>query len=110
MKQIIEEVLQAEEKAASIGKQARAKASEIRLAAEKEASECVSEAKGQVRGIMQEVIDHAQKEAQQLRVDRLAQADRNNEALLKGRTETIQGLIEDISHIVLSTEQEEGTA
>jgi len=110
MKQIIEEVLQAEEKAAAIGKEARAKAGQIRLAAEKEAAERVSEAKGQVRGIMQDVIDTARQEAERLRAERLAQADKDNEDLLKSRAETIEGLVDDIASIVLSTEREEKTA
>ena len=37
------------------------------MAAEKEASERVSEAKGQVRGIIQEVVDKARKDGEQLR-------------------------------------------
>jgi len=107
MKQVIEEVLQAEEKAAAIGKEARAKASEIRQAAEKEAAEHISEAKGQVREIMQEIVEAGRTEGRRIRTERLAQADRDNEALLEGHAEAIKGLVEEICGVIMTTEREE---
>lgn len=107
MKQVIKEVLQAEEKAAAVLTQARAQASEIKLAAEKEASEQISEAKGQVRAVMQGIIEEGKKAAERTREERLAQADRDNEALMTSRAETIKGLVDDICRVIIATDRED---
>ena len=105
MKQIIEDVLQAEERMGEVLKQARAKASEIKRAADQEIAESVDRAKRQAQEIVQAAVERANAEAQRFKEERLGQADRDNEALLNGNPETVEPLVDAICNLLLTTER-----
>jgi vacuolar-type H+-ATPase subunit H len=104
MKQIIEEVLQAEEKVDVILRQAREKASEIKRSAEKEISDKMSEAKQKAREIIQTTVEEAKKDAERIREEKLERAKQEKDTLLSENTGTINNLVDDICNIILATE------
>ena len=104
MKEIIQEILQAEEKVGTFLEQARNKASEIKLSAEKEASEKTGEAKQKSREMIQAAVENARKEAEHIKQDRLGQAALEKDALLKNNADKINRLVDDICKIILTTE------
>ena len=104
MKQIIEEVLQAEAKVKSSLDEARSQASQIKSAAEKEAAAQLNEAREQARAIVHEAVEQAKQESEQLRKDKLAEADAACETLLHSREETMDRLVQDIAQVILNTE------
>ena len=106
MKKIIEEVLQTEEKVGAILTQAREKASEIRLAAEKDVSEKMNDARQKAQQIMRGTLDDAKKQAEQIREEKLKQAEHDKDAILQENAERIDGLVDNICKIVLSTQPE----
>lgn len=106
MKQIIEEVLQAEEKVGAILKEARNKASEISQSAEKEVSARISDAKEQARELIKAAVEDAKKEGQRIGEEKLKAADGEKDALLKNNAETTSNLVANICKIVLTTEHE----
>jgi len=108
MKQIMEDVLKAEEKVNAILKQARQRASEIRQSAEKEISEKMNEARRQSLEITQTAIEDARKEAERIKEERLAAAEQQQRALLNDDTGTIERLVNDICEIILKTEYSKG--
>jgi len=109
MKRIIEEVLQAEEKVGAVLAQAREKASEIRLSAEKEISKKTNEAKKEARQIIRNAVEDAEKEAERIRGERLQQADKGKDAIFSNNTNVVDDLIDSICNIILSTEYEKDT-
>lgn len=106
MKKIIEEVLQAEEKVHHTLKEARAKASEIKAAVERETAAQLAEAKEQTRTTIQSAVEAARQDAARLRQEKLQEAEKAQEALLSSHADTMNRLIDDICQIVLSTEAE----
>ena len=109
MKQVVEDVLQAEEKAGALLRQARIQASEMRRVAEREASEKLVAAKEQARELMQTALEEERQAAEGMRAEMLEQADRDQETLLNGHAETIARLVEDICGIIVRTESEKVT-
>ena len=103
MKEIIEEVFKAENKVTEILRQAREKASEIRQSADKESSEKINEAKQQARQIIQIAVENAKKEAENIRLEKLRQADLEKDAILSQK-QTIDSLIDKICNIIIATE------
>ena len=102
MKKIIEEVLQVEEKVGLELKQARNEASEMRLAAEKEAAEQVADANRQARELIQLAAEDSKIEAERFREDKLKAAEQGKDAFLSENADKINGLIDNIVDIVLS--------
>ena len=103
MKQIIKEILEAEERVNNALQQARQKAAEIRLAAETEISARINEAKQEAREIVQTAVDEAKQEAQRIREARLREADREQEALLDSRTSSRQELVDRLCASIMTT-------
>ena len=103
MKQIIKEILEAEERVNSALQQARQRAAEIRLAAETEISGRTNDAKQEAREIVQTTVDEAKQEAQRIREERLRQADREQEALLDSRTGSRQELVDRLCATIMTT-------
>jgi vacuolar-type H+-ATPase subunit H len=103
MKQIIEEVFEAEKKANEIIKQAREKASQIRQSAEKENLEKIAEAKQKAKELIQNTVENAGRDAELMRQEKLKQADSEKESILKNE-EIIKGLVDNICNIVITTE------
>ena len=109
MKKIIEDVLHTEEKVGLILGQARDKASEIRQSTEKEISEKMNDAKQKAREIIQSAVENAKKEAENIRGEKLKQADQEKNTLFKDNTGEMDKLVDDICNIILTTEYEKGT-
>jgi|WetSurMetagenome_2_1015567.scaffolds.fasta_scaffold209000_2 vacuolar-type H+-ATPase subunit H len=103
MKQIIEDVFQAEQKIDEILKQAREKAQQIKLSAEKTGADKVNEAKQKAREIIQEAIEVAKKNAENIRQDKLKQSQAEKDAILK-KSDIIDKLVNEICNIILATE------
>jgi vacuolar-type H+-ATPase subunit E/Vma4 len=105
MKEIIEEVLKTEEKVNVILKQAREKAAEIRQSAEQENLEKIGRAKQKAKQIIQAAVEQAKKEAELVRQEELKQADGEKDSILN-KTDIIDGLIDNICNIILTTEND----
>lgn len=103
MKQIIEEVFEAEKKANEILQKAREKAHEIKQAADKESLDKIAEAKLKAKEIVHAKVESARKEADRLRQEKLKQADGEKEAILKNEN-VLNKLVEDICKIIISTD------
>ena len=103
MKEIIEEVFKTEKKVNVILKQAREKASEMRQSAEKENLEKISETKQKAREIIQAAVENTRKEAGIAREEKLKHADTEKESILNNK-DAIDGLIDNICDIILTTE------
>ena len=108
MKRIIEEVFQAEDEVSAVLGQARQRASEIKRAAEKEASETVSEAKRQAQEVAQAILDEARQQATRIRQDKLREAERAAEALRRRHAGGTDGLVEKVCQVILATGIEGG--
>ncbi len=104
MRQIIEAVLQAEEKANCTLRQARTEGSEIMHAAEKEISDKTRAAHEKAQEIIQATVTEARAEAQQIRATKLEQADREEEALRQANAEMTGDLVDRICRTILRTE------
>jgi vacuolar-type H+-ATPase subunit H len=105
MKQIIEEVFNAEKKADEILKKAREKASEIRQSAEKDNLEKMAQAKLKAKELIQKTVDNARTEAQLFRQEKLKQSENEKESVINNE-EIIKSLIDKISDIIIDTEIE----
>jgi vacuolar-type H+-ATPase subunit H len=108
MKQIMQDVLKAEERVNAILKQARERASQIRQSAEKEIAEKISEAKCQALEITQTTIEDARTEAERIKEEKLAEAERQQRGLLNDDTGKTDRLVDKICEIVLRTEYARG--
>ena len=102
MKQIIEEVFEAEKKANEIIKRAREKASQIRQAAEKDNSEKIAQAKQEAKEIIRKSVENANNEAEITRQEKLKQAENEKEAIL-GNEIVLNNLVDNICNIIIST-------
>lgn len=104
MKQIMEDVLKAEERVSAILRQARERASEIRQSAEKEISEKMSEARRKALEITQTAVENARKEAERIKEEKLAKAEQQQRALRNDDTGKIDRLVDKICEIILKIE------
>jgi len=109
MKKVIEEVLEVEEKVNAGIKQAQARASEIKTAADKELSEKVTKAKEKGREILQATVADAKKEAYRLGEEKVKQANEKRAALNSRNVENIDILVDNICKIILTTKYETDT-
>ncbi len=106
MKQIVTEVLQAEEGVNVRLQEARAQAAHIKAAAEKDVAAKMAETQDEVRLLVQNAVEEARKEAERLRDGRLAEADREKETLMTGKADAIDRLVEQICETILTTEDQ----
>lgn len=107
MKQIIEAVLQAEEKANTILKEAQAEAAKLKQAAEKEVSDMTRAAQEKAQEAIQTAVAEARTEAQAIRANKLAQADQEKDALRLANAEMTGDLVDKICQTILRTEHAE---
>lgn len=105
MKQIIEEVFEAEKKANEIIQKARDKASQIRQAVEKDNSEKIAQAKQKAKDIILNAVENARKEAEIVRQEKLKLAEKEKEAII-GNEKVLNDLVESICNIIISAEDE----
>lgn len=106
MKQVIEEVLQAEERVGALLKGAREQADQIRRSAEQEISQWLNEARSEAQVLIQTSLEEAKKESEQIKEDRLQQADQAKASLLKDNADKVDGLVKEICDLVMTTPQE----
>ena len=104
MKEIIQEVLQAEENVGERLKQARAQGAQLLAEAETEASERIKQAKEEARALMNTLVEQARTEAEHYKEERLQQTAESDEALMAGDSETLETLVESICALIVSTE------
>lgn len=104
MKQIIEEVLRAEEKVGAMLRQARDKASEMGRSADKDISERMNDARQKGLEMVKAAVEDAKKEAERIRQEKLEQADKEKDALLNNNREAIDRLADNICNVILTTE------
>ena len=103
MKEIIEEVFNAEKKADEIIRNARAKASEIKQFVEKDNLEKMAQAKQKAKELLQKAVENARKEAELYRQEKLKNSENEKESVLKNE-KAINNLIDKISNIIINTE------
>jgi vacuolar-type H+-ATPase subunit E/Vma4 len=106
MRKIVREILETESRIGEILQEARQKASEMKLAADKEASEQVAEARQQARGIVQAAEEEAKKESERIGTETLERAQQQADALLDGKAEAIDDLVTRICDVLLNVEPE----
>jgi len=107
MKEIIKEVLQAEENAGAILQQARERAAEMIRTVDKENAEKIREAQGRAQEIIRTTVDEARQEGEQLREEKLKQAAGEKDNLLHDKMEAITHLVDRVCAVILATEFEE---
>jgi len=106
MRKIVKEILETESRIGEILQQARQKASEMRLVADRETSEQIGDARREARGIVQAAVEEAQKESEQIRVQTLTRADQRASASLDGKTDRIEDLVTRLCAVILNVESE----
>ncbi len=106
MRQIVKDILETESRIREILDQARQKASEIRLAAEKEVSEQVRVARQQAQGIIQAEVEEARKKSQQIREETLGRADQQMHASFDGKKQAVDDLVTRICAVIVNPECE----
>jgi vacuolar-type H+-ATPase subunit H len=104
VKQIIEEVLRAEEKVGAMLRQARDKASDMGRSADKDISERMNEARLKGLEMVKAAVEDAKKEAERIRQQKLEQADKEKDALLNNNRDAIDNLVDNICKVILTTE------
>lgn len=103
MKQVIEEVLQAEERVGTLLKGAREQADQIRRSTEQEVSTLLSDARAQAQASTQAFLDEVKKEAEQIKEDRLKQADQAKDTLLNDNADKVDDLVKNVCHLIMDT-------
>jgi len=106
MKHVIEEVLQAEERVGALLKEAREKADQIRRSAEQEISTQLNEARTEAQALTQASLEDAKKEAEQIKADRLKQADQIKDTLLNDNADKVDGLVKKVCDLIMTVEQD----
>lgn len=106
MKQVIEEVLQAEERVGALLKEARAEADQVRRAVEHDISRMLNESRSQAQILMQTSLEEAKMDAEQIKEDRLKQADQAKETLLNDNADKVSGLVKEICDLIMSTDSD----
>jgi len=109
MKKIIEEVLQTEEQVKAILKQAREKATEIKLSAERDSIKKTNKAKEEAQIIIQTLVEEAKKQAEDVRNEKLKKSDRQADTLLDDRKEIVDNLVDTICDLVATTAEQKDT-
>ena len=102
MKQVIEEVLQAENRVGALLKEAREQAEQIRRSSEQEVSTLLSEARAQAQTISRTTLEEAKKDAEKIKEARLKEADRAKEALLRENAGQVDTLVKVICDLVMT--------
>lgn len=103
MKQIIEEVLQAEKNVSAILKDAREKAVEIKKATEKQMATDLSRAKEKAQEIAIEKTEAAKKESETICEEMLKTADKEKENFLAMHSDSVDTLVNKICSLVTET-------
>ena len=103
MKELMEEIFQAEKGVGVILEEARKKASAIRLAGDAESTEKISEAKVQAQNIIEDAIKNAHQQADRTREEKLQEADSEQDSLLNEHSSAIENLTDDICRIILES-------
>lgn len=103
MKQIIEEVLQAEAAAAERLKAAREQAAAITAKAEAASLERINQAKERCRQEMQALVEEATRSADQVKAQMIDQAQQQSRNLLEKNSAGVDKLVQRICEIVLGT-------
>ena len=106
MKHVIEEVLQAEEQVGALLKGAREQADQIRRSAEQEVSTMLNDARAQAQALTQSSLENAKKEAEQIKADRLKQADQAKDTLLNDNADKVDGLVKEVCDLIMTTAQD----
>jgi len=104
VKQIIEEVLRAEEKVAAMLKQARDKASEIGRSTDKDILERMNDGRQKAIETVRAAVEDAKKETERIRQEKLEQADKEKDTLLNNNGDVINNLVDTICKMILNTE------
>ncbi len=104
MKQIIEEVLQAEDHANACLKQAREKAATLKATASQQSLEQIAQAKLQAQQLLQSAVEQARCRAEQTRTKKLTDANRQNKAFLANSADDAAQLVDAICHLIIATD------
>ena len=109
MHDIINEVLLTEKRVEEILQKARSEAESIKLRTEKEVSQKIAEARTEAQKIIQNAVETAQREAENIRDAKLKEVDLENTDSLNKNRAAIEGLVNDIVKLIMQTGYEEGT-
>ncbi len=109
MKDIISEVLLTEKRVEEILQKARSEAAEIKLRTEKEVSQKIAGARNKAQEIIQNSIEKARLEAENIRNNRIKEADLKNDEIISKNRAGIEKLVQEIVKLIIQTDYEEGT-
>ena len=109
MADIISEVLLAEKRVEEILQKARSEASDLKLRTEKEVSQKIAGTRDKAREIIQNSIEKAQLEAENLRNKRIKEADLETAEIISKNRTGIEKLVQDVVKLIIQTDYEEET-
>ena len=109
MEDIISEVLLAEKRVEEILQKARSEASDLKLRTEKEVSQKIAGTRDKAREIIQNSIEKAQLESENLRNERIKEADLETAEIISKNRTGIEKLVQDVVKLIIQTDYEEET-
>ncbi|MBA7713958.1 hypothetical protein ES703_122969 [subsurface metagenome] len=107
MKEIMNEILQAERKVEETLQKAREKAAEIKLQAEKNASQKIEEARRKAKEFFLAGVEEAKQKAMRIRDGKLKKAEEESEEIRSSNRIIIENLIQEIVRLVIQTVYDE---
>jgi vacuolar-type H+-ATPase subunit H len=106
MRDIVQEILQAEKRVEELLQHAREKASNITAQAEKEANRKVAEARAKAQEILQQTVHRTRREAEESRKSTIEEAERKSRALASRSGLNLDDLADQVARIVMKTDFE----
>jgi cell division septum initiation protein DivIVA len=107
MHDIINEVLLTEKRVEEILQKARSEAESIKLRTEKVVSQKIAEARTEAQKIIQNAVETAKREAENIRDTKLKEVDLENADALNKNRAGIEGLVNEIVKLIMQTGYEE---
>jgi len=104
MKEIVEEVLRVEEKAADILKKAQNEAASLRASSEAQASEIIARARNDAKTRLQQAVEKSRKEAQEKRKTALEEREKQFESSDTVSTPAFERAVTAVTTILKTSE------
>jgi vacuolar-type H+-ATPase subunit H len=104
MRDIVQEILQAEKRVEELLQHAREEAGTITSQAEKEANRKVAEARASAQEIVQQTVQRARREAEEIRKSMIEEAERKSRALASRSGLHLDDLADQVARMVMKTD------
>ena len=103
MRDIVQEILQAEKEAEELLQQSREEAANIRAQAERESNRKIAEARARAKEIVQQTVQHTRREAEEIRKSTIEEAERKSRALVSRSGLHLDDLADQVARMVMNT-------